>query len=159
MRDSKLILLGAALLFAFVGTTAAQTANQSVSVDVDAINVVSVSGNPSSMVISTATAGSAPDAATDNSTSYAVTTNEMFMKIVGSLGVNYAAGITLKVTLASAGATSAGQVTLTTSDAPLVTLISNLAESGQQISYEATATVLATPALAESQTVTFTITS
>ena len=159
MKDSKFVPLFVALLFAVAGTAMGQTAAQSVTIDVDAINVISVSGNPGAMVISTATAGSQPDDASDNSTSYSVTTNETTKKITGSLGVDYATGISLKVTLASAGASSAGQVTLTTSDQDLVTAISNLAESGQQISYVASATVAAAPAAAEAQTVTFTITS
>jgi hypothetical protein len=147
------------MLLAFAGTLSAQTANQSVTVDVDAINVIDVSGNPGTLVINSATAGSAPDDASDNSTSYDITSNETTKKVVGSLDVAYASGISLKVTLASTGATSAGQVTLSTTDQDLVTGISNLAESGQQISYVASATVSAAPAAAESHTVTFTITS
>lgn len=159
MRNSKILAVGMFLLFAFAGTLAAQTANQSVSVDVDAINVISVSGNPGTLVISSATAGSQPDDASDNSTSYAITSNETSKKIVGSLDVAYASGISLKVTLASASGSSAGEVTLSTSDQDLVTSLSNVAESGQQISYVASATVSAAPATAESHTVTFTITS
>ncbi|HLE56781.1 MAG TPA: hypothetical protein VJB15_06840 [Rhodothermia bacterium] len=157
MRNFKIITMSAALLLAFVGTVVGQ-ANQSVTVDVDAINEISVSGDPASLVIDAATAGSQPDDASDNSTSYNITTNESNRKIVGSLSADYPANVTLKVTLASAGATSAGQKTLSlATPQDLVTGISNLAESSQVITYVASATVAASPGSAESRTVTLTI--
>lgn len=159
MRNSRIIVLGAALLLTLGRTALAQSDNQSVTVDVDAINEISVSADPGSLVINSATAGSQPDDATDASTTYNITTNESSRKIVGSLDADYATGITLKVTLAApAGASSAGQQTLSlATPVDLVTGISQLAEQTKLITYVASATVSADPASAESHTVTFTI--
>lgn len=152
-----------ATLALFLGMTSysvAQQANQSVTVDVDAINELAVSGDPANLVINSATAGSAPDNASDNSTTYDITTNEATKKIVGKLSAIYASGVSLAVSLgAPTGGTSAGSVTLTALDQDLVTVISNLAESGLSISYVASATVDAAPNAGETRTVTFTITS
>src|SRR4051812_48381258 len=62
MKHSSKILAG--LLVAFAATSAsAQTATQTVTFQVDAINLVGVTGTPS-LVINTASAGSAPTSAT-----------------------------------------------------------------------------------------------
>src|SRR5262245_41129215 len=96
-------------------SAAAQSATQVVTFSVSAISVLSVSGNPAAMNITTATPGSAPSPVSDASTTYAITTNETNRKIVASLDANMPSGLTLAVALqAPTGATSAGSVTLST---------------------------------------------
>ena len=57
-----LIVIGFVLV---IGSNAfAQTANQTVTYEVQAINEISVSGNPGALIVSSATAGSEPTAAT-----------------------------------------------------------------------------------------------
>lgn len=150
---SLFVLLGACHL-ALAGTTA----TQSVTYQVTAINEISASGNPSALIVNSATAGSQPDAATDATTTFAVTTNSSNKKITGKIDTAMPANTLLKATLtAPTGATSAGQVTLTASDQDLVTGISLLAESGKTISYEFSATLSAGIVSSASKTVTLTL--
>ena len=64
---------------------AGSTATQSVTYEVQEINEISVSGDPGSLIINTATAGSEPNDATDKSTTYAITTNGSNKKITGAI--------------------------------------------------------------------------
>ncbi len=153
------MLAGVILLVLFEVANAGNTATQTVTFEVQAINEISVSGNPGNLVISTATAGSDPDDATDNSTSYSITTNESSKKITGSIDAAMPANTTLKVNLtAPTGASSAGSVTLSTTAADLVTGIATLAESGLTITYTFSATVSAGVVASDSRTVTLTLT-
>ena len=152
-----LIVIG--MVAVFCGNVFAQTATQTVTYEVQAINEISVSGNPAALIVSAATAGSQPVAATDATTSYAITTNASARIITGSIDTAMPANTTLGVTLtAPTGGTSAGQVTLTASDQNLVTGISTLAESGLTISYEFSATIAAGIIASASKTVTLTVT-
>lgn len=86
---------------------------------------LSLSGNPSALTISTATAGQQPNSVSNSSTSYGVITTNTVRRITGSLSSNMPSGVTLQVQLAaSSGATSAGSVTMTTTATNLVTSIS-----------------------------------
>src|SRR5204863_247073 len=58
------------------GVARGQTATQVVTFSVNVVNQVAVSGNPSPLVINSATAGSAPTSVTAGGSSYAITTNE-----------------------------------------------------------------------------------
>lgn len=154
--------LTALTLLVLAGTcglaSAATTATQTVTYEVTAIDEVSVSGNPSALVVNSATAGSQPDAQTDATTTYAVSTNGSAKKITGKINTAMPANTLLKVTLAApTGATSAGQVTLTATDQDLVTGISTLAESGLTVTYEFSATLSAGVVASASKTVTLTI--
>jgi hypothetical protein len=147
----------ALLVPAFAGTAAAQTATQSVSYEVQAINQVSVAGSPS-LVISTATAGSAPTSASASG-SYAITTNETGKKITAQIDSDMPAGVTLTVSLAApGGGTSAGAVVLSTTPVDAVTSISTVSQSGLSVGYGLSATVAAGVVPAGSRTVTYTIT-
>ncbi len=138
---------------------AGNTATQTVTFEVQAINEISVSGNPGNLIVNSATAGSQPDAVSDNSTSYAITTNETTKKITGAIDTNMPANTTLQINLtAPTGGTSAGNVTLTTTAADLVTSISQVAESGLTITYTFSATVSAGVVTSTSRTVTLTLT-
>src|SRR4051812_25058944 len=70
-----------ALMVAFAANSAsAQTAPQPVTFQVDAITLGGVPGPPS-LLINTATAGSAPTSATSSGNTWAVTTNQTGAKI------------------------------------------------------------------------------
>jgi hypothetical protein len=148
----------AALLVAGTSAFAADNASQTVSYEVQAINELSVSSPSVSLVVNSATAGSAPNAATSSSTSYAITTNESGRKIVGALNSDMPTGVTLSVTLgAPTGATSLGKVALGSTAIDLVTGISTLNETGKSIAYELAATSAAGVVPSASKTVTLTI--
>ncbi len=135
----------------------AQTANQSVTFQVDAINQVSVAGSPS-LTISTATAGSAPTQASANGT-WSVTTNQTGAKVTASLNSAMPSGLTLQVNVgAPSGATSAGAQSLSTTAVDVVTGITKLAQSGMSLGYTLDATAAAGVVSSTSRTVTFTIT-
>ncbi|KPL00808.1 MAG: hypothetical protein AMJ91_03255 [candidate division Zixibacteria bacterium SM23_73_3] len=153
-----LVVLG--LLFGLIGLAlAANTAQQTVTFQVDAIDEVSVSGNPANLVVNTATAGSQPDDDTDNSTSWAVTTNGTNKKMTGDINVDMPANVTLQVNLtAPTGGSSAGDVSLSTTAADLVTTITQVAESGLTITYTLSATIDAGVVAQDTRTVTLTLT-
>ncbi len=143
-----------------INAFAADTATQTVTYEVTAINELSVSAATASLTVNSATAGSAPNAATDASTSYAITTNEEGRKITGSINSAMPTGVTLSATLAApTGATSGGKLALSTTAVDLVTGISTLNESGKTISYELAATSAAGVVPSATKTVTLTITA
>lgn len=124
---------------------------------ISAINSLSVSGSPTLRVM-TATAGSQPDAATDATTSYSVTTNEDGRKITGAIDLPMPSGVTLSIRLAApAGGASAGDVALAVAPADLVTSITRVAEVARPISYSMSATVQAGVVAPFSRTVTLTV--
>lgn len=143
-----------------VTAPAAQTATQNVTIVVDEINEIAVSGAVT-LTINSASAGSAPTADTDASSSYAVTTNSSAKKITGQLGSDYQSGITLQVALAApTGAASAGAQTLSSGAAvDLVSSMETVSEGGLTITYTASATADAAPnGAGETEVVTFTVT-
>ena len=140
---------------AFAGNTATQT----VTFEVQAIDEISASGDPGALTISTATAGSQPTDATDNSTTYAVTTNGANKKITGEIDSNMPANTTLQVNLAApTGGSSAGDVSLSTTAADVVTGVTGVAESGLGITYTLSATIAAGVVASDTRTVTLTLT-
>src|SRR5665647_1614874 len=88
----------ALVLFA-IPAAQAQTATQTVTFAVNAINQIAFSGAPS-LTITTAVAGSAPTSVTDVSASWAVTTNQSGAKITASIATAMPAGLTLSASLA-----------------------------------------------------------
>ena len=156
----KLIALGSVALLMVLCANAysADNVTQTVTYEIQAINEITVSGNPGALVISTATAGSEPTAATDATTSYSVTTNGANKVITGSIDTAMPSNTYLRVTLtAPTGGSSAGQVTLSTTAQNLVTGISTLAEGGLAISYEFAATAAAGIVASATKTVTLTV--
>jgi hypothetical protein len=150
-------IISAVALMVSANIAAAQTATQTVTFQVDAINQIAFSGSPS-LTINTATAGSNPTAATAGAT-WAVTTNQTGAKITASIGSNMAAGLTLEVDLsAPAGGTSAGAQALSTTAVDLVTGITKLAQSALGVTYSLNATAAAGVVASSSKTVTYTIT-
>ncbi|MGH7637553.1 MAG: hypothetical protein ACREOK_07865 [Gemmatimonadaceae bacterium] len=138
----------------------AQTATQVVRFQVTAINQIGVTGAPAPMVINSATAGSAPSSVTASGGSYAITTNEANKKITASLDAALPNGVRLEVSLAAPeGASSAGDVQLSTAGADLVTGISSLAASALPITYRLSADETVHMPVPATRTVTFTIVS
>ena len=154
---AKKILSAMALMLGAASAASAQTATQTVTFQVDAINQIAFSGSPS-LVINTATAGSNPTSATA-SASWAVTTNQTAAKITASIASNMASGLTLQVNLsAPAGGASAGAQSLTTTAVDLVTGITKLAQGSLGVTYSLAATPLAGVVSSSTRTVTYTIT-
>ena len=142
----------------------ATTAEQTLSYQVEAINEITVSGSPASLVINTVTTvGSEPTSVTDASTTYAITTNggNNSRKITAQLDSDMPVGLTLYITLdAPDGAdTTISDVILSMAPTDVVTCINSVAQSGLTITYTLSATVglgVVNPAI---KTVTLTITS
>lgn len=147
-----------AAVLAAVAATEASAQQQTVTLEVQAINQMSVSGDPGALTISTAAAGSAPTSVSDASTTYAITTNQTGTKITGAVDAALPSGVTLGVALAApSGAASTGSVALTTTDADLVTGITKLADPSKSITYTLAATPAAGVVASTSRTVTFTV--
>ncbi|MBL0062064.1 MAG: hypothetical protein IPP40_11460 [bacterium] len=95
--------------------------NHQVTVTVSVINELAVAGGNITLTINSATPGSEPNDATDATTSLDWTTNDTGKKITAATD-NAAATFTLKVNAtAVTGGTSAGQITLSTTDTDYVT--------------------------------------
>ena len=155
---ASLVVIG--FLLGLVGLAiAANTAQQTVTFQVDAIDEISASGNPANLAVTTATAGSQPDDDTDNSTSWAVTTNGSNKKMTGDINANMPANVTLQINLtAPTGGSSTGDQSLSTVAEDLVTTITQLAESGLTIAYTLSATIDAGVVAQDTRTVTLTLT-
>lgn len=158
----KSLRIAAAVALAATGLAArdasAQTATQTVSYEVTAVDQISVAGSPS-LVINGATAGSALTSATASGT-YSVTTNGTNRKITASIDTDMPTGLTLTVTLgAPTGGTSTGAVELSTVDQDVVTGITEVNESGLSISYGLSAALTAGVVAAGNKTVTYTVTA
>lgn len=148
--------LVALAVVALAGTAGAQS--QTITFSVGAINQVAVTGSPT-LNITTAVAGNAPTQATDNASTWAVTTNQSGAKISASLDSDMPAGLTLQVTLgAPSVGTSTGAKTLSSAAVDLVTGVSKVAESGLSMNYTLDATAAAGVVASSTRTVTYTVT-
>ena len=138
---------------------AAESANQIVTFSVSVINEIAVSGNPSAMVVSAATAGSQPNEVADTSTTYSISSNGSNMKITGAIDTAMPSGVTLKINLAApTGGSSAGNVSLGVNPSDLVSGTTKVAESGKAITYKLNAAVSAGVVVSANKTVTLTLT-
>ena len=146
----------ALVLFA-IPAAQAQTATQTVTFAVNAINQIAFTGAPS-LTITTAVAGSAPTSVTDASSAWAVTTNQTGAKISASIPSNMPAGLTLSANLAApTGATSASFQSLSTVSVDLVTAITKLAQGSLTATYKLDATAAAGVVTSTTRLVTYTI--
>lgn len=120
---------------------------------------LAVSGNPAMLTVSTALPGSGLAPALDQATFYTVTTTEPDQEIVARLDAALPSGVTLSVALAApAGASTAGQIVLSTSDQRVVGGIPVPGTyAGLAISYRLAATVASGPIPVAQRTVTFTV--
>ncbi|HPW48325.1 MAG TPA: hypothetical protein PLJ97_03195 [Candidatus Saccharibacteria bacterium] len=162
MKKYLVLVLTAFMVIALSGTVwAADTATQTVTYEVTAINEISVSASTLSLKVNTATAGSEPTAVTDATTTYAITTNGTGIKITGKIDTAMPTGVTLEVLLedpdAEGGATST-EGTLSATAVDLVTGIATLAVSGKTITYTLSATVAVGVVESADKIVTFTLT-
>ena len=157
MKLSSILISG---MFVAVAATAAaaQTATQTVTFQVDAINQVGVTGSPT-MAITAAVAGNAPTSVTSAGNTWAVTCNQTGAKITASISSAMPAGVTLSATLgAPAGATSAGIKALGTAAVDMVTGITKLNASALTLTYQLDATSAAGVITSTTRVVTYTIT-
>lgn len=159
MNIRTTLAAGGLLMLAIATAASAQTATQTVTFQVDAINQVGVTGSPS-LTVTTAVPGSAPTQATSAGNTWAVTTNQTGAKITASIASNMPSGLTLQATLAvgATGATSAGAKTLSTVAQDVVTGLTKVNASGLALSYTLDATAAAGVVTSSSRVVTFTVT-
>ena len=155
---ARRIAAAVALVVVAAPLAQAQTATQTVTFAVNAINQISFTGAPS-LTITTAAAGSAPTSVTDASARWAVTTNQTGAKITASIASAMPAGLTLSASLAApAGAASASFLALSTTAVDLVTGITKLAQGSLGVSYTLDATPAAGVVTSATRVVTYTIT-
>ena len=166
MKKSIVILGVAVLSFALVQNAMAQaTANLSLSLAVNAVYKIAVTGDPGSMTITTGTAGTnALTSVSDNSTKYSITQNVAgTVKVTANLDAAMAAGYTLQMNLASTNGTSAGTVDVSaTTPGSAVNVVSNIAmgaDAAQVITYTFGANASAGTLASTSKTVTLTLTN
>jgi len=160
MKKLMLLVLAGLALFVAVSAYAANNDTQTVTFEVQAINEITVSGDPAALIINAATAGAEPDAVTDATTTYAITNNVLNKKITGDLDSAMPANVTLTIALVACDtAVSAGTVDLTDGNAhDLVTSIDLVADAaGNTITYTLDATVAAGVLASDTRTVTLTI--
>ena len=160
MKKLIFIVLVALSIFAFQAALS-QTAAQSVTLEVQAINKISISG-PVSLLINDALAGSDPTPVSNSATSYNITHNGSSTgKITASINSALPAGIILKLTTAAVLGASAGQVDISnaTSAADVVTGVGLGKASNQGITYDFSATLAAGVFASTVKTVTYTVTN
>lgn len=159
-KKALTIILTMALVLGVYGVAHADnTATQTVNFEVTAINAISVSGNPTTLTINTATAGAMPNPATDSSTTYAVTTNGTTKKITAKIDSDMPTDLDLKVFLNAPTGASASGGSLTTAELDVVTGIGPVVASGLTILYELHPANNTMPApTSGTKTVTFTLT-
>lgn len=150
--------LAVMLLIFYPGEVAGQgTSSATVTLTLSAVNEFSVAGSPS-LIVDTASPGAEPGEATVTGPTYNISTNETSKKITGSINSAMPANVTLKINLAApTGGSSAGDVTLSTTAADLVTGISQVAQGSLAITLKLSATVAAGVVAPGSRTVTLTI--
>ena len=162
MKRLLIVLMLTGFVFGISGlAVAGNSATQTVTYEIQAINELSVTGNPGALIISTATAGFEPDFYIDNSTAYAISTNcgDNTKKITAAIDTDMPTGVTLMISLiAPAGATAPVEGVLSTSAVDVVTGIDAVASGGQQVIYKLTATASAGVVASASKTVTLTLT-
>ncbi len=166
MKRMIVILTVAVLSVVFVQSAMAQaTANQTVTLAVNAVYKIATSGNPGALTITTGTAGvEALTSVSDNSTTYSITQNVAnTVKVTAHMDAVLGAGYSLLLNLASTKGTSAGDVdisnALSGSAVDIVTGISRGADAGQVITYTFSANASAGTLASTTKTVTLTLTN
>src|SRR2546423_3741800 len=141
----KLLVVGSAPLFFGGGFAHAQT--------------LLASGNPRTMTVTGAVAGSQPLTVTDNFTTYTVSALAIQpRKITAQINTNMPGGVTLTILLvAPSGATSSGRVALDNTARDVVSNITNTIPQARTIEYQLTATVSAGVVPISTRTVTLTL--
>lgn len=160
MKKLMLLVLAGLALFAAVSAYATDSDTQDITFEVQAINELVVSGDPGALIISTATAGAEPDAVTDDTTTYAITNNELNKKVTAQLDSAMPANVTLSISVAACDTAETGGVQdLTDGTAKdVLTSIDLVVDSGDKITYTLDATVAAGVVGSTIRTVTLTLT-
>jgi hypothetical protein len=137
------------------------TAIQSVTVEVKPIAKISVTGNPSPLMINNAVPGSDLTSISDESSKYSLVTNVDNMKIVASISDRMPAGTKLMIKMLSSKAASAGLVDVSNALTPVdvVTGIGKGSEADQSISYTFAANSDVNKIPVQSRTITLTLTN
>ncbi len=153
------VLIAVVLMMVLVGTANAQITNaasQTLTLAVDPIYLISVSGNPSPMTITTGTPGSDNlTAVSDNTTTYSlVHNNTAKAKITASLDQDMPSGLKLEIALGGGAAQDISAAATTAVD--VVTAISAGFQSAKSIAYTFSATASA-GTFSGSRTVTLTL--
>jgi len=157
IKTARHTVAALALVLFAIPAAHAQTATQTVTFAVNAINQIAFVGTPS-LTITTAVAGSAPTSVTDASSTWAVTCNQTGAKISAAIASNMPAGLTLSANLAApTGATSALYQSLSTVSVDLVTGITKLAQGSLTATYKLDATPAAGVVTSQTRVVTYTI--
>ena len=157
IKTARHTVAALALVLFAIPAAHAQTATQTVTFAVNAINQIAFVGAPS-LTITTAVAGSAPTSVTDATSTWAVTCNQTGAKISANIPLAMPAGLTLSANLvAPAGGTSAGYQSLGTVAVDLVTGITKLAQGSLGASYKLDATAAAGVVTSQTRVVTYTI--
>ena len=122
---------------------------------------ITVSGNPQTLTVCQATAGSQPNSVTDSSTTYSVQVSKnTIASISGYINSAVPSNTTLSVTLAAPkNATSIPSVSLSTTPQVLVSNIQSGNYKNLTITYQFLATVAAGVVSLSSRTLTLTITA
>lgn len=133
------------------------SAPQTVTLSVNAIYRLSISGNPS-LAITDATAGSGLTSATEGTSTYSVTMNKDVAKLTAKLSAALGDGVDLIVNVGSNRGTPQTNVSLRDANAhDVVTALGRGADNGQPINYTLTATTEAEPFGPTAFTVTWTL--
>ena len=166
MKKSLVTLALAGLSILIVESASAQSsAAQNVTLTVNTVYKISTSGNPSSMTVTTGTAGTdALSSVSDNSTTYSITQNfGNTVKVAANLDAALAAGYTLQINMASTKGTSTGTMDISNatsgSAVDVVTGVNRGADAGQMITYTFSALASAGMLSSTNKTVTFTLTN
>ncbi len=157
-----LFVLSACLLISSMAFAQAST-SQSLTLAVNAVYKISVSGNPGALTISDGTAGSDNLAyAGDSSTTYSITHNNLSnLRISANLDLAMPAGYTLQITLNSTKGTGGTAYDISNATAgsavDIVTGIARGADAGQRIRYYFTTTASQGTLASTNRTVTLTL--
>ncbi len=151
----KLLLLICISHISFVNA-ASTTATQSVTMVVNAIDAISVTGGPT-MTTTVPAAGSSPADVTNTSTSISYTTNTAARKITVGLSSNMPSDTTLTLTILTPTGATVFTPTLSTTASTLCNAMKATNQTGRTLTYTLTASVSAAPVTSATNTATFTI--
>jgi len=157
-----LLAVGMVVGLISVAIATTDTATSTVTIVFNEISELAVSGNPGTLTIASATAGSLPADQSDATTTMAWTSNVaagQTRKITGSIASLFA-GIDLYATVTATGGkgTSAGEQKLIVTDTDFVTGIGNCNTSSETITFRANVTSMVAPYTSTQKVVTWTLT-
>jgi hypothetical protein len=147
------------LFFASLAS-AANSDTITVNYEVQAINELNIDGASVTLTVNTATAGAQPNQVTTSST-YDITTNcaADAKKLTAAINADMPSGVTLTLNLtAPTNGTSAGDVTISSTPADVVTAIDAVAEANINMTFKLDATVDAGVLAPNNRTLTLTLT-